>query len=463
MFEQSKNSANLAVINVDLSLAVVEDRVAGQAIDDQVAVEVGAEDLFGNTVATGTAAGANGVDGDLLTAEAPQPGVDGSDALAGLVGVNDGGVTEGVNSAGHRSERQFGTTLFGAGEGGRADGDSAVSREEVIDLTIGNAEAVFEFGCHGEDDRPERVAGGADGVGDLLGMAAALVLPTAVGARSIVPDSKDKGEPTLDVAAVPGRSVTIPALPATNSGDKFLWNEGRAPAKNYSALGRRLAIFPGLYRDPNGGLICLPDSPHARPIRITKGAQLAAIIIDRIEILYVKDDEERGGLIPARHLTLMLATEAFLGQFRPFDEVDRSSEDLDPLRQALGLLGAAKPDVWMPAREWAKQVAELGLVGRLIPAADRENERSRERGIGVVLSAHTDESFRGTNDKEHLTLHLEKARRRFEAGNEATTRYRFVILQRESIPEDAPRDKDEERRADAVQTNGQARKPNAAK
>jgi hypothetical protein len=108
----------------------------------------------------------------------------------------------------------------------------------------------------------------------------------------------------------------------------------------------------------------------------------------------------------------------------------------DPLRRALGLLGAARPDAWLRADDWARLAIKVGVVHAVIPTADRDTDRGRERGIGVVLSVHQDETFDVATDDETLTLRLEKARRRFEGG-EPSTRYRFTCLSRKSVPEDA--------------------------
>jgi hypothetical protein len=107
----------------------------------------------------------------------------------------------------------------------------------------------------------------------------------------------------------------------------------------------------------------------------------------------------------------------------------------DPVRQALGLLGAVKPDRWLPAGRWAEHAIDLGLVAVVIPPADRANEKARERGIGVVLSAHIEEFFVIETDAERLTLRLEKARRRFDEGK-PSWRYRFTVTDREELPAD---------------------------
>ena len=107
----------------------------------------------------------------------------------------------------------------------------------------------------------------------------------------------------------------------------------------------------------------------------------------------------------------------------------------DPLRKALGLLGAAKPNSWRTAGEWVQTTAELGLINTIIPSADRGNETGCKRGIGVVLTAHRDETLHVETDDEQFELQLVRSRRRFDSG-EPSTRYKFEIIRRTPIPAD---------------------------
>jgi hypothetical protein len=107
----------------------------------------------------------------------------------------------------------------------------------------------------------------------------------------------------------------------------------------------------------------------------------------------------------------------------------------DPVRRALGLLGAARPGEWLRADAWARLAVKVGMAKVVIPEHELGTDQGRERGIGVVLSAHRDETFAVETDDEKLTLRLERARRRFDGG-EPKTRYRFVAFQRQPIPED---------------------------
>ncbi|NLY01167.1 MAG: hypothetical protein GXY83_34175 [Rhodopirellula sp.] len=107
----------------------------------------------------------------------------------------------------------------------------------------------------------------------------------------------------------------------------------------------------------------------------------------------------------------------------------------DPVRRGLGLLGAAHHDEWLGAAAWAKSAVDLGLTKAVIPEAERENEISRTRGIGKVLSAHDQEAFLVETDALRLTLRLEKARRRRD-GSEPQVRYCFVKVGSQPLPVD---------------------------
>lgn len=112
----------------------------------------------------------------------------------------------------------------------------------------------------------------------------------------------------------------------------------------------------------------------------------------------------------------------------------RATED-DPTRNALGLLGTYQPDDWLRPGEWALRAADLSLEKALIPAADRETPLGRERGMGVVLSAHEDETFTVNTEGEIVRLKLEKRRRR-SGGGEGKVCYQFSTIKDEPGPAD---------------------------
>lgn len=141
-----------------------------------------------------------------------------------------------------------------------------------------------------------------------------------------------------------------------------------------------------------------------------------------------------GGILRVNGLTGFLGN---LGTRRTAD---------DPVRLALGLLGASlvggcRPENALPGNDqtaqfWAGQAARLGLVKALIPEADRESESGRARGMGVVLTAHRDETFEVETENDRLTLKLGKSRRRYEQGHQPSTRYGFEVVAKAPIPAD---------------------------
>lgn len=107
----------------------------------------------------------------------------------------------------------------------------------------------------------------------------------------------------------------------------------------------------------------------------------------------------------------------------------------DPVREAIAILGTARPERWLRAGEWAEVASSLGLVKRLIPPGDQDTSAGGERGIGKVLSAHRDETFVIETESERFKLRLSKTRKRLD-GEPAKIRYCFNVLERAPLPED---------------------------
>jgi hypothetical protein len=105
----------------------------------------------------------------------------------------------------------------------------------------------------------------------------------------------------------------------------------------------------------------------------------------------------------------------------------------DPIRHALGLAGAHKPEKWLRPAEWATVAGEAGVTKILIPERDRENDISRARAMGVLLSAHIEETFSVEGESRVLSLRLERSRHR-RSGSEAKMYYRFVEVASEDLP-----------------------------
>jgi hypothetical protein len=107
----------------------------------------------------------------------------------------------------------------------------------------------------------------------------------------------------------------------------------------------------------------------------------------------------------------------------------------DPVREALGILGAELSDEWHRPAHWADVIAKLGLTKRAIPQGDQDSDAGRRRGAGVVLSAHRDELFHVETEDEQLTLKLERRRKRCDDGK-PHPQYRFTVIDRESLNEE---------------------------
>ncbi|MEO2035643.1 MAG: hypothetical protein ABGZ35_26490, partial [Planctomycetaceae bacterium] len=112
---------------------------------------------------------------------------------------------------------------------------------------------------------------------------------------------------------------------------------------------------------------------------------------------------------------------------------------VDPVRQGLAILGSDSPGKWLRVDDWALAATRLGLIKTVVPSADQCNEAGHRRGLGVVMSAHRDESFFGETDSATLSLCLQKGRKRFD-GQAPHVRYRFELLNSEAIPEDCDAD-----------------------
>ncbi len=119
------------------------------------------------------------------------------------------------------------------------------------------------------------------------------------------------------------RGTDYPVPPALAGVGEIEWDDDRDPVDNYVALARSLAAAGDLYRRPayaDGLLLASPD-PAVPPVEIVGGKRLAAVIVDRVRVRVIRAGRMRGSMVPGTHLATMLASEAFLRQFRPVDEV----------------------------------------------------------------------------------------------------------------------------------------------
>jgi hypothetical protein len=103
---------------------------------------------------------------------------------------------------------------------------------------------------------------------------------------------------------------------------KFTWRVERPAASNYRRLGQRLAeARGGLYRNHANCFGLIQVMPDGKTLLITKGSELAPIIVDRVKVRVMKEGKLVSELPTSTHLNAMLRSEAFLQQFLPLDEV----------------------------------------------------------------------------------------------------------------------------------------------
>ena len=114
-------------------------------------------------------------------------------------------------------------------------------------------------------------------------------------------------------------------------------------------------------------------------------------------------------------------------------EVRKNADD--PIRSALGMLGAAAPDKPRRPKQWAQLAVTLGLVHVLLSPADRSSVKGRERGMGVALTRHLGSQFSARTEHHQYELQLDGGYRRWDGpGKTARKKYVFRILSQKPIP-----------------------------
>jgi hypothetical protein len=108
----------------------------------------------------------------------------------------------------------------------------------------------------------------------------------------------------------------------------------------------------------------------------------------------------------------------------------------NPVREALGILAAAKPNKELRPSEWAQVAVEQGLSKTLFQNHERDTEPGRERAIGVILSKHLEETLEATTETTQLRVRLEGGHRRWVRGENPHSRYVFRVVEEKARAED---------------------------
>ena len=111
----------------------------------------------------------------------------------------------------------------------------------------------------------------------------------------------------------------------------------------------------------------------------------------------------------------------------------RKSAD-DPIRDAISILGAARPGEALRPMEWAKLAVEQGLARTLFSVNERDTERGRERAIGVIFSRKLQCVFEGASEDKRYRLQLGGGFRRWTEGKNPYVKYKFTVLDEQDRP-----------------------------
>ena len=111
--------------------------------------------------------------------------------------------------------------------------------------------------------------------------------------------------------------------PSADPDDQFVWDVSSGTRTNYEQLGKHLSQFTDLYRNGAHGLGLLQVLQSGETRLITKAAEFAPLIADRLNLVVMKEDKVTGDMPSAQHLNALLRSEAFLSNFRPVDVVAR--------------------------------------------------------------------------------------------------------------------------------------------
>jgi len=148
---------------------------------------------------------------------------------------------------------------------------------------------------------------------------AVLPFPSQSGQENAGRDSCDAQDSRATADAVSSVRGCIP-LQQEAKAKVFTWVVEKGAAANYRSLGKLLAASGDLFRHQDGHAL-VQVLRNCKTRLISKGGQLAPVIVDRIKMVVTKDGKVTSELPTAAHLNAMLRSEKFLGQFRSVDEV----------------------------------------------------------------------------------------------------------------------------------------------
>jgi hypothetical protein len=116
----------------------------------------------------------------------------------------------------------------------------------------------------------------------------------------------------------------------------------------------------------------------------------------------------------------------------------QAARQIDPQRRAVAILGAARPGIPLRPAEWAQTAVDQGLAKTLFAPNDRDTPAGRERGIGVIFTRYLAVPLEAETATRRVRLTLTKTYKRWERGENPSTKYEFKVVEElplESGPE----------------------------
>ncbi len=115
---------------------------------------------------------------------------------------------------------------------------------------------------------------------------------------------------------------SIPPALRISGRPSFDWVMESGAAYNFRELGRLLAVSnPGLYRRADSYGLYKTVPGKNTPVTVATGRALRSLLVDTVDITVIKNGKFASDMPPVATLDTMLATECFLGAFRPVQRI----------------------------------------------------------------------------------------------------------------------------------------------
>ena len=168
---------------------------------------------------------------------------------------------------------------------------------------------------------------------------------------------------------------------------QLLWDENTPAAINYQKLGNLLSQLGDLYRQSgdDNGLVLIRTEGMTKSI--STAAELAPLIVDRIDVSVFHGDKSKGTRLPNSHLAAMLKTEAFLSCFRVMDGVTSVPLFLpDFTATEPGYNDAGSGHRYIHVGERAEFTNEMDCVNAFLDVMDFASPADRVNALAAALT-----------------------------------------------------------------------------